>query len=198
MASFRTHYDNLKVAQNAPDSVIRAAYKALMQHYHPDKYGGDPQEAERMTKIIQDSFSHLSDPDQRRRHDLWIKEEERKRQEADDVWHIPTGRQAYNPDTPATGKARHASPRGKPAPSGDNPWHQADSRIRGNWKSQPWRERLIRIAALTTVYMAIYTLMVIAYSVSCGFMFCAKSVDYFMTLMGILMTQILLVILIFG
>jgi len=101
-----------------------------------------------------------------------------------------TLRPQAKPDTP--------SPRGKPAPGGDNPWHQADSRIRGNWKSQPWRERLIRIAALTTVYMAIYTLMVIAYSVSCGFMFCAKSVDYFMTLMGILMTQILLVILIFG
>ncbi|MFM8444879.1 MAG: J domain-containing protein [Methylococcus sp.] len=192
MASFRTHYDNLKVARNAPDSVIRAAYKALMQHYHPDKYEGEPQEAERMTKIIQDSFLHLSDPDKRRRHDLWIKEEEQKRQAAGDVWHIPTGRQTRGMDTPAQGPARHAAQRS--SQSG----HEADYKIRGQWKNRPWRDRLTRIAALTTVYMAIYTLMVIAYSVSCGFMFCAKSVDYFMTLMGILMTQILLVILIFG
>jgi DnaJ-class molecular chaperone len=36
MTNIRTHYDNLKVARNAPDSVIKAAYKALCQTYHPD------------------------------------------------------------------------------------------------------------------------------------------------------------------
>jgi DnaJ-class molecular chaperone len=33
----RTHYDNLKVSRDAPDFVIRAAYKTLTQKYHPDK-----------------------------------------------------------------------------------------------------------------------------------------------------------------
>ena len=32
-----THYDNLKVTRGAPAEVIRAAYKALSQRYHPDK-----------------------------------------------------------------------------------------------------------------------------------------------------------------
>jgi hypothetical protein len=31
MANIHTHYDNLKVARNAPVSVIKAAYKALCQ-----------------------------------------------------------------------------------------------------------------------------------------------------------------------
>lgn len=69
MAKLRTHYDNLKVARNAPDAVIRAAYKALMQKYHPDKYDGDPKEAERIAKVIQASFNILSDLVKRAEHD---------------------------------------------------------------------------------------------------------------------------------
>jgi DnaJ-class molecular chaperone len=50
--AIRPHYDNLKVARNAPDSVIKAAYKALMQNYHPDKFEGTEQEGLRIAKII--------------------------------------------------------------------------------------------------------------------------------------------------
>jgi hypothetical protein len=32
MANIRTHYDNLRVARNAPDSVIKAAYKAFLSN----------------------------------------------------------------------------------------------------------------------------------------------------------------------
>ena len=35
MPTIRTHYDNLKVARNAPPEVIRAAYRVLAQKYHP-------------------------------------------------------------------------------------------------------------------------------------------------------------------
>ena len=41
MGKIHTHYDNLKVARGAPQEVIRAAYKALSQKYHPDKNPGD-------------------------------------------------------------------------------------------------------------------------------------------------------------
>jgi hypothetical protein len=41
MAKIHTHYDNLKVSRHAPQEVIRAAYKALSQKYHPDKNPGD-------------------------------------------------------------------------------------------------------------------------------------------------------------
>jgi len=76
MAKIRTHYDNLKVAVNAPDSVIRAAYKALCQKYHPDKYQGSKEEGERILKIVRASYQVLSDPGKRARHDDWIKEQE--------------------------------------------------------------------------------------------------------------------------
>ena len=42
MTKVRTHYDNLKVARNAPPEVIRAAYKALAQKYHPDRNSNNP------------------------------------------------------------------------------------------------------------------------------------------------------------
>lgn len=74
MPKLRTHYDNLKIARNAPDAVIRAAYKALMQQYHPDKYQGSQQEALRISKLIKQSYEILINPVKRFEHDLWIDE----------------------------------------------------------------------------------------------------------------------------
>ncbi len=71
MKKVRTHYDNLKVAKNAPPEIIRAAYKALSQKYHPDKNGGS-QNSQRIMKIINDSYNVLSDPEKRKAHDDWI------------------------------------------------------------------------------------------------------------------------------
>jgi hypothetical protein len=69
-----THYDNLKTARDAPDEVIRAAYKALSQKYHPDK-NPEP-DAARIMAILNASYAVLSDEAQRRRHDEWIAEQE--------------------------------------------------------------------------------------------------------------------------
>ena len=66
-----THYDNLKVAYNAPDVVIRAAYRALVQQFHPDKFP-DRAVAEHRIKIINKAYAVLSDPDRRKEHDQWI------------------------------------------------------------------------------------------------------------------------------
>ena len=66
-----THYDNLKVAYNAPDVVIRAAYRALVQQFHPDKFP-DRAVAEHRIKIINKAYEVLSDPDRRKEHDQWI------------------------------------------------------------------------------------------------------------------------------
>jgi curved DNA-binding protein CbpA len=76
MANIRTHYDNLKVARNAPDSVIKAAYKALCQTYHPDKFQGSNAEAERIMKLINTSYTVLIDPVKRAEHDAWIRAQE--------------------------------------------------------------------------------------------------------------------------
>ncbi|WP_333874834.1 J domain-containing protein [Methylobacter sp.] len=78
MPEFRTHYDNLKIRRNASNATIRAAYKALMQKYHPDKFDGSVQEALRITKIIQHSYEILIHFDKRAKHDRWISELEAK------------------------------------------------------------------------------------------------------------------------
>ncbi|MBV7500407.1 MULTISPECIES: J domain-containing protein [unclassified Achromobacter] len=75
--TIHTHYDNLKVARNAPDFVIRAAYKALSQQYHPDKHGGSAAAANAM-RLINEAYAELSDPVRRASHDAWIAQQEIK------------------------------------------------------------------------------------------------------------------------
>lgn len=71
MARVHTHYDNLKVARNAPPEVIRAAYKTLSQKYHPDR-NGNSEKAIRIIQIINSAYEVLSDPVKRQEHDAWI------------------------------------------------------------------------------------------------------------------------------
>lgn len=75
MARVHTHYDNLKVARNAPPEVIRAAYKTLSQKYHPDRNGNN-ENAIRIIQMINTAYEVLSDPAKRREHDEWIAREE--------------------------------------------------------------------------------------------------------------------------
>lgn len=77
MPTIRTHYDNLKVARNAPPEVIRAAYRVLAQKYHPDVNPDNP-EAARIMSIINTANEVLSDPVKRREHDEWIERMERE------------------------------------------------------------------------------------------------------------------------
>src|SRR5687768_12749395 len=78
----RTHYDNLKVARNAPPEVIRAAYKILSQKYHPDRNTGSA-EATRIMAIINAAYDTLSDPYKRREHDQWIAQQEMMAEQAE-------------------------------------------------------------------------------------------------------------------
>jgi len=77
MKRLHTHYDNLKVAQNAPPEVIRAAFKTLSQKFHPDRHGGDAR-ATRTFQLITAAYDVLSDPQRRRQHDEWIARNERR------------------------------------------------------------------------------------------------------------------------
>ena len=67
----RTHYDNLKVAPDAPIEVIRAAYRSLCKKYHPDQNRHNP-DAHRIMSLVNRSYRVLSDPERRRAHDEWI------------------------------------------------------------------------------------------------------------------------------
>lgn len=75
MTEVRSHYENLMVARNAPPEVIRAAYKALAQKYHPDRNFSDP-EAGRVMAMFNEAYRVLSDPILRKQHDDWIDETE--------------------------------------------------------------------------------------------------------------------------
>lgn len=99
MSHIHTHYDNLKVARNAPPEVIRAAYKTLSQKFHPDRNPDKPN-ATRTFQLISHAYEVLSDPARRRAHDEWIAAEEAKQQ----ALHIS---QEYA--QPYTAERRHAS-----------------------------------------------------------------------------------------
>lgn len=75
MKAFRTHYDNLKVARDAPQIVIRAAYESLSQRFHAGKAAGDNRAVQVMS-VIDRSYSILTDPKLRAEHDAWIAREE--------------------------------------------------------------------------------------------------------------------------
>ncbi len=81
MKRIPSHYDNLKVAPDASDEVIRAAYRALSQKHHPDRNPDNP-DAHRIMSILNQSYAVLSDPQQRRAHDAWIADQRRLAAEA--------------------------------------------------------------------------------------------------------------------
>ena len=81
MVPIHTHYDNLKVARNAPPEIIRAAYKKLCQKFHPDRNLGSS-DSERIMVIINTSYEVLSNPIKRLDHDDWIAEQEQQAEQS--------------------------------------------------------------------------------------------------------------------
>lgn len=68
MAREDTFYDDLMVARTASPEVIRAAYKALSQRYHPDRNPRN-EEAARLMVRVNIAYETLSDPIRRRAYD---------------------------------------------------------------------------------------------------------------------------------
>ncbi len=65
----KDYYRTLGVLDDAEDIIIRAAYKALAQRYHPDKWKGDPQEANKRMSDINEAYDVLSDSTKRKKYD---------------------------------------------------------------------------------------------------------------------------------
>ncbi len=63
-----THYESLHVNEDAPEEVIRAAYRALSLKHHPDKTGDRPHSQRRM-QVINDAYAVLSDSVKRADYD---------------------------------------------------------------------------------------------------------------------------------
>jgi hypothetical protein len=66
------HYETLEVSPNAGPEVIRAAYKSLMQRFHPDKHPGDQAVALRATAIGQ-AYEVLSNDAARAEYDAGLR-----------------------------------------------------------------------------------------------------------------------------
>jgi curved DNA-binding protein CbpA len=65
----KDYYRILGVLDDAEDIVIKAAYKALAQRYHPDKWAGDKDEATRRMSDINEAYGVLSDSVKRKEYD---------------------------------------------------------------------------------------------------------------------------------
>lgn len=65
----KDYYATLGVLPAAEDVVIRAAYRALAQRYHPDRALHDPAEAHRRMTEINEAYEVLSDPASRTSYD---------------------------------------------------------------------------------------------------------------------------------
>jgi curved DNA-binding protein CbpA len=65
----KDYYRILGVLDDAEDIIIRAAYKALAQRYHPDKWRGDTDEANKKMSDINEAYDTLSDFNKRKKYD---------------------------------------------------------------------------------------------------------------------------------
>jgi curved DNA-binding protein CbpA len=62
-------YRILGVNDSAEFVVIKAAYKALIMLYHPDRHIGDKDKAVKKSKDINEAYAVLIDPDKRKKYD---------------------------------------------------------------------------------------------------------------------------------
>ncbi len=65
----KDYYRILGVLDDAEDIVIRAAYKALAQRYHPDKWTGSKEEANKRMSEINEAYGVLSDSVKKKQYD---------------------------------------------------------------------------------------------------------------------------------
>jgi curved DNA-binding protein CbpA len=84
------YYAILGILPSGDFVVIRAAFRALAQKYHPDKWTGEPSEANRRMRELNEAYDVLSDEHRRERYDS-----QRKRSNADDFDFDDTMRSAF-------------------------------------------------------------------------------------------------------
>jgi len=75
-------YDILEVSRTASPEVIRAAYKSLVQRFHPDRNPDNP-DAEERIKRINHAYDILSDQEERAAYDVMLAIEEMPAPEID-------------------------------------------------------------------------------------------------------------------
>lgn len=71
-------YELLEVSPKASAPVIKAAYRCLVQQFHPDRNPGDPACAERLA-LINQAYAVLADPLSRGRYDRKLQDPSERR-----------------------------------------------------------------------------------------------------------------------
>lgn len=152
-----THYDNLKVARNAPLSVIRAAYKALAQQYHPDK--NPSPDAKRVMQLLNNAWEVLSDEARRAEHDAWIAEQESGTRTQEPRWQAQSNNgkgEQQTSERPKPAEQTHAAPRprrkGYEAPP-ESPRREGYTQESESTGSQRW---LVGVALLGMLFGLAY------------------------------------------
>lgn len=78
MPPLKTYYDTLQISRTADAAVVRAAYRALCQQYHPDKNPDDPARANTYMKRINEAYEVFSDKTRREAYDTTVAQHEAK------------------------------------------------------------------------------------------------------------------------
>jgi DnaJ-class molecular chaperone len=68
----KTHYEILGLLNSADDVVIKAAYKALAQKYHPDKHKTNQEMATRLMTELNAAHAILGHKSKRKEYDAWL------------------------------------------------------------------------------------------------------------------------------
>jgi len=70
MPNKRDYYEILGISKDASDSDIKNAFRSLARKFHPDKNPDNP-DAESSFKEIQEAYAILSNPDERKKYDMF-------------------------------------------------------------------------------------------------------------------------------
>jgi hypothetical protein len=115
------HYDVLGVTFEAPNEVIRAAYRALATKYHPDRNPGD-RDAELRLKRLNAAWAVLGDPAKKKQYDELTQSPEANDDASEEVPYQvpkPAPPRSENPKVPAGPEPRWKVPDDDDRPRSD-------------------------------------------------------------------------------
>jgi len=103
----KNYYELLGLHYEAEDIVVRAAYKALAQKYHPDKAPSNAEQANMVMTQFSEAFQVLNDPKLRKRYDEVL------------------NRKAFRDVPPQQPKAEKTTAEGQKSSSQSNPFEES-------------------------------------------------------------------------